>query len=157
MSHVLALSDLPCAASCWREEGAVIVLAAGCFDPMHYGHVQHLETARAQGNVLVVSVAGDDVVRKAKGPNRPRQTAEHRAKQIAALRCVDAVVICEADTVAPVIEQLQPHVFVKGAEYREHSTTPLRIEAATVAKHGGRTVYASGPVINSSTAILAGV
>ena len=155
MSRVLAISDLALAARDWRTEGAVIVLAAGCFDPAHYGHVEYLRAARAMGNVLVVSVASDDRVREAKGPDRPRSPAGHRAGLIAAFGFVDAAVVCDAPDVVPVIKALKPDVYVKGAEYRAKKTPALYREVRAMGSR--RVEFLSGPVVCSSTAILAGV
>lgn len=154
MSRVLTLPELTCAAKDWRREGAVIVLAAGVFDPLHYGHVQYLEAARGMGNVLVVSVAADHRVNK--GPDRPRSPAAHRAGVVAALAYVDAVTICDAEDVVPVIDAIRPHVYVKGAEYRTKKTPALKAETLAIPADG-RVVFLSGQVVCSSTAILAGV
>lgn len=157
MSKVLTPADLPPAARDWRRDGAVIVLAAGCFDPVHAGHAQHLKRAKALGNVLVVSVAGDEQVRLAKGAGRPRSPAVHRAELIADLRYVDAVVVNDAPDVSPLIALLRPHVFAKGREYLEVRTPALAAESAAVLSYGGRVAYVSGEVICSSTALFAGV
>jgi D-beta-D-heptose 7-phosphate kinase/D-beta-D-heptose 1-phosphate adenosyltransferase len=155
MSRVLSLADLPHAAAEWRRDGAVVVLAVGCFDPLHAGHVQHLKAAKAEGNVLVVSVTGDEQVRAAKGPTRPRSPAVHRAEVMAALRFVDAAVVNDADNAVPVIAALRPHVFAKGREYVSRRTDAVVAESAAVRAYGGRVLYVSGDVICSSTAILA--
>ncbi len=161
MSKVLTVPELSLAAKSWRKEGAHIVLAAGCFDPLHAGHVQHLEAARRYGNVLVVSVAGDRIVREYKqhqgGPRRPFMPAAQRAAIVAALRCVDAAVVCEWDTCEKVIRALKPHVYAKGEEYREHLTPALDAEGQLLFRLGGRMEYVSGPQVYSSSAILAGV
>lgn len=155
MSRVLTLADLTLAARDWRADGAVIVLAAGVFDPLHAGHVQHLKAARGLGNVLVVAVTADLFVNK--GPNRPRAPAEHRAEVVAALRCVDAVIVNPFPTACGVIAALRPHVFVKGAEYRERKTENVLAEEDTVTQLGGRMEFLSGRLVCSSTAMLAGV
>ena len=149
MSRVLTLPELAAAARDWRAEGAVIVLAAGVFDPLHMGHVQYLQRARATGNVLIVSVAADHRVNK--GPGRPLYAAEYRAGVVAALKVVDAVTVCGAASVAPVIRAVRPHVYVKGEEYKGNPTTALRAEAVAVRATGGRVEYASGPVVLSSS------
>lgn len=156
MSPILTLDCLAAAARDWKRDGAVIVLAAGCFDPLHFGHVEHLRLARQKGNVLVVSVAGDAEVRLAKGPTRPRSPAEHRAGVVAALSCVDAAVICNSYSVVPVIHALRPHIFAKGSEYEGMPTPQLASEEEAVEFYGGRVRYLSGRVVCSSTAILSG-
>jgi rfaE bifunctional protein nucleotidyltransferase chain/domain len=161
VSHVLTPPELVCAARDWRSEGAVIVLGAGCFDPLHLGHVQHLEAARKLGNVLVVSVAGDALVRETKqvigGPNRPFMPAKERAAIVAALAAVDAAVICDDVDAKGIIKVLKPHVYVKGEEYRDRTTKALAREGRLLTALGGRMEYLSGPVVRSSSAILAGV
>lgn len=154
---ILTLADLSLAAREWRREGATIVLACGCFDPLHYGHVQYLERAKALGNTLVVSVASDERVREAKGFSRPRSPASHRAGVLAALVCTDTVVVCESADVVPIIDVLKPHVFVKGSEYDGRPTPALVAEVLAVHGYGGRVSYASGEIICSSTSILAGL
>jgi rfaE bifunctional protein nucleotidyltransferase chain/domain len=161
MSAVLTLPELALAARDWRADGAVIVLAAGCFDPLHIGHVQHLEAARKLGNVLVVSVAGDALVKASKelpgGPRRPFMPAPERAGIVAAIWCVDAAVICDDVDAKGIIKVLKPHVYVKGEEYRDKTTKALAREGRLLEALGGRMAYLSGPVVRSSSAILAGV
>lgn len=154
MTGVLTLPELALAALEWRREGAVLVLACGCFDPLHVGHVQHLKAARGLGNVLVVAVTGDGFVNK--GPNRPRSPAEHRAEVVASLSCVDAAVVNDSATAGRLIHLFRPHVFVKGAEYQDNKTPNLIEETELVERFGGRVAYLSGRVVCSSTAILAG-
>ncbi len=153
MSTVLTLTELQTAAAHWRAEGAVIVLASGCFDILHAGHVGHLAAARKLGNVLIVAVTGDMYV--AKGPGRPRSIAEHRAEVVASLRDVDAVIVNDADSTAGIIEAIKPHYFVKGSEYATNMTPRLRAEMEAVLAYGGTVRFGSGRVVLSSTAILA--
>jgi len=159
VSKVLTLADLTLAAAAWRKEGAVVVLAAGCFDPLHLGHVQHLEAARAEGNVLVVGVASDRVVKAYKqipnGRRRPFMLDHERAGIIARLRCVDAVAV--NDACCELIEAVKPHVYCKGTEYRGNLTPDLEAEAELLRQYGGRLEFVSGAVICSSTAMLAAV
>jgi rfaE bifunctional protein nucleotidyltransferase chain/domain len=154
MSHILSLTDLTHAVTAWRQEGASIVLAAGCFDPLHAGHVQHLQEARKLGNVLIVAVTGDQFV--GKGPSRPRIKAEHRAEVVAALRDVDAVIVNDDVNTATIIEAIQPHYFVKGSEYATNMTPKLREEMDAVLAYGGTVRFGSGRTVLSSTAILGG-
>ena len=159
MSRVLTLSELSNAAREWHRDGAVIVLACGCWDPLHPGHVQHLEAARKEGNVLIVGVASDHLVRthkqKPDGPRRPFMPDAHRAMTVAGLRCVDAAVVNHA--ACELIEVLRPHVYVKGEEYRGNLTPDLEAESALLATYGGRLEFLSGGLICSSTAMLAAV
>ena len=159
MSAVLTIPDLLLAGRDWRREGAVVVLASGCFDPLHVGHVQHLEAARKLGNVLVVGVASDRILREYKqkpgGPRRPFMTDADRAAVVAGLRCVDAAVI--NDAACDIIYHLRPDVYVKGVEYRDNLTPDLEAELRLLTRLGGRMEFLSGDVICSSTQLLAGV
>ncbi|MEK7369859.1 MAG: adenylyltransferase/cytidyltransferase family protein, partial [candidate division NC10 bacterium] len=83
----------------WRAEGKRIVLANGCFDLLHVGHVRYLQAARALGDVLVVALNSDASVRRLKGQGRPVMGEAERAEILAALAPVDAVVIFDEDTV----------------------------------------------------------
>lgn len=156
MSKILSLADLWHAARDWRREGATVVLAAGCFDPIHPGHIQHLEAARKLGNVLVVGVASDRVVREYKGTtNRPRPFMPDtmRAGIVAGLRAVDAVVI--NDQCCELIRACWPHIYVKGEEYRGNLTPDLKAESELLTTYGGRLEFVSGEEVHSSTALLA--
>lgn len=133
---------------------ARIVLCHGCFDVLHPGHVGYLQAAAAQGDVLVVSITSDDAIEKADG-TRPHLPEEMRAEHLAALAFVDHVVICAAETAAPVIERLRPDLYVKGSEYADSADPRVAAERALVEAHGGRVLFHSGPVVMSSTALLA--
>lgn len=91
-----------------------IVLANGCFDPLHYGHVLHLRAAKKLGDYLVVAVTRDEFVNK--GPGRPVFTIDQRCDMLRELRCVDHVFDIEDHFSA--LQLVTPDVFVKGAEYR---------------------------------------
>src|SRR5262245_5610234 len=96
--RVLDLESAQSAAEAARRSGRRVVLANGCFDLLHVGHVRYLEDARAFGDLPIVGVNGDGAVRRLKGPGRPLMPAAERAELIAALRCVDHVVIFDDDT-----------------------------------------------------------
>ncbi len=95
-----------------------MVATGGCFDLVHAGHVGLLESARRIGDCLIVCLNSDDSVTRRKGPGRPLTTAADRAKVLAALGSVDAVVIFEEDTPERVLGRLRPDVWVKGATTR---------------------------------------
>lgn len=119
-----------------RAHGAHIVFTNGVFDLLHPGHVRYLAAARAEGSVLVVGVNSDRSVRGNKGPTRPVTPEGERAEMLAALACVDAVVIFDAPTPAAIIEALQPDVLVKGADWAEDQI----VGRETVEARGGRVV-----------------
>src|SRR5712692_69957 len=100
-----------------RAAGKTIVFTNGVFDLLHPGHVRYLQQARALGDALVVGVNSDRSVRANKGPSRPITPEDERAEVLAALACVDAVVIFDAETPRNLIAALQPDVLVKGADW----------------------------------------
>lgn len=118
----------------WRLLGQQVVFTNGVFDLMHPGHIQVLEEARAQGDVLVVGLNADHSVKRLKGPSRPILPQDARARLIAALACVDRVVLFEDDTPLALIEALQPDVLVKGADYHHQAV----VGAELVTARGGR-------------------
>ncbi len=100
-----------------RAGGGRVVFTNGCFDLLHPGHVRYLETARGLGDVLVVGLNDDASVRRLKGPGRPILRLDERAEVLAALAAVDHVVAFADDTPLRLIEQVQPDVLVKGADW----------------------------------------
>jgi D-beta-D-heptose 7-phosphate kinase / D-beta-D-heptose 1-phosphate adenosyltransferase len=102
-----------------HARGGRLVATSGCFDLLHAGHVQMLEAARRLGDGLVVLLNSDRSVRGLKGPGRPMLAACDRARVLSALSCVDAVAIFDEPTPVPILEQLRPDVFAKGADYAE--------------------------------------
>jgi D-beta-D-heptose 7-phosphate kinase/D-beta-D-heptose 1-phosphate adenosyltransferase len=101
-----------------RRRGHTVVFTNGCFDILHAGHVWCLEEARRQGDCLIVGLNSDHSVRALKGSRRPVISEHYRAQMLAALECVDAVVIFEEETPARLIDLLRPQVMVKGGDYR---------------------------------------
>ncbi|MDR2522143.1 MAG: D-glycero-beta-D-manno-heptose 1-phosphate adenylyltransferase [Synergistaceae bacterium] len=102
----------------WKEEGQKIVFTNGCFDILHAGHIDSLERARGLGDRLIVGLNSDRSVRTLKGPGRPVNSEENRARVLAALRCVDLVVLFDEDTPAALLSELRPHVLTKGGDYQ---------------------------------------
>lgn len=102
-----------------RFVGKKIVFTNGCFDILHAGHVDYLSQARDLGNILVLGLNTDESVkRQNKGPERPINNQEARAKVLAALGCVDAIVYFNEDTPYELIKLVQPDVLVKGDDYK---------------------------------------
>jgi rfaE bifunctional protein nucleotidyltransferase chain/domain len=150
MATRLRISDLPALRARARRAGKSIALANGIFDLFHVGHLRYLEGAKALADVLVVAVNSDASTRRNKGPGRPVVPEAERAEIVAALACVDHVVVFGSRTVVPLIRKLRPDVHVKGTDY-----TPETIpEAAEVARFGGRAAVAGDPKDHSTTDIL---
>ena len=97
-----------------RNEGKTVVQCHGCFDIVHPGHIRYLRFARSLGDVLVVTVSGDDVVMK--GYERPYIPEDLRLDNLAELSCVDYVALSEDEWAGPVLEAIQPDIYVKGEE-----------------------------------------
>ncbi len=112
----------------WRDQldhaGRKMVFTNGCFDLLHAGHVRYLQQARELGDVLIVAINSDASVRALKGPSRPVNSELDRAEVVAALRCVDGVVIFEDQRVTSLIEQIQPHLYAKGGDYTPETLDP---------------------------------
>ncbi|GMR22507.1 MAG: hypothetical protein BMS9Abin37_0862 [Acidobacteriota bacterium] len=125
MGSVVALEEAARFVEDAKRAQKRVVLANGHFDLLHVGHVRYLEGARAVGDVLVVGVNGDEVTKKLKGPGRPILSAVERAELIAALECVDIVVVFDDVNVAALLDRLRPDVHCKGTDYTE-DTVPER-------------------------------
>ena len=123
-----------------RAAGRTVVWTNGCFDLLHVGHVRSLRAARALGDVLIVGVNSDASVKQLKGPDRPLVPAAERAEIIAALACVDHVLVFDDLTPEAVLERLQPEVHCKGADYAPPDGKPIP-EAWVVASYGGRIAF----------------
>ncbi len=134
----------------WRAAGETVALANGVFDLLHVGHLRYLEGAKALADRLVVALNSDASTRAAKGPGRPVIPEGERAELVAALRCVDAVLLFDEPDVRRVIRALKPEVHVKGTDYTPDSI-PERDE---VLAYGGRSAVAGDPKVHSTTALV---
>ena len=134
-----------------RKQGGSVVFTNGVFDLLHPGHVEILEAARGLGDALVVGINSDaSAGRLGKGPGRPVQAAEARARVVAGLAAVDRVVLFDEDTPLSLIESLAPDVLVKGGDYTRET-----IVGADFVESRGGAVYAI-PLLpgQSTTAIV---
>lgn len=129
----------------WRET----VWTNGCFDVLHYGHIQFLRRCRELGSRLIVGINCDESIRRLKGPTRPIHTLEQRFEQLNALRCVDGVYVFLDDTPCKAIASLKPQFVVKGPGYSRDNMP----EAPIVESYGGKVFILDGPDL-SSTKIL---
>jgi rfaE bifunctional protein nucleotidyltransferase chain/domain len=136
-----------------RAAGRTVAFANGCFDLLHVGHTRYLEAAAREADVLVVAVNDDESVRRLKGRGRPILEANHRAELVAALRCVDYVVIFPEPTVGPLLDALRPDVHCKGTDYTL-DTVP---ERDIVKAYGGRVAIVGDPKDHSTRDLLARV
>jgi len=141
MTRPLALEEARELASRWRGEGKRLVLANGCFDLLHVGHVRYLREARSMGDALLVGVNSDASVARLKGAGRPIMSAAERAEIVAALESVDAVVLFDDDTADQLVATLRPDIHAKGTDYTME-TVP---ERAAVLAAGGRVAIAGDP------------
>jgi D-glycero-beta-D-manno-heptose 1-phosphate adenylyltransferase len=123
-----------------RAVGRVVVWTNGTFDLLHPGHVSSLQAARALGDLLVVGLNSDASVRGYKGPSRPILTQDERAAMLAALECVDYVIVFDEPTPEAALARLKPDVHCKGAEYAPPHGRPVP-EWAVVEGYGGRIEY----------------
>ncbi len=119
-----------------KEGGNKIVFTNGCFELLHIGHVQYLQAARAEGDILVVGMNSDHSVRQIKGPRRPVVPENERAEVLASLACVDFVSLFDEPDPLAIISSLLPDVLVKGADWAEDAIVGRDIVEA----HGGRVV-----------------
>jgi len=139
----------------FTEAGKTVVHCHGCFDIVHPGHVQYLQFAKGQGDLLIVSLTADPQVNK--GVNRPLIPQDLRAQSVAALECVDFVYVNPDPTAVELLEALRPDVYVKGREYETNHDPRFLAERDTVVRHGGRMIFSSGEVVYSSTALIGAV
>src|SRR5712671_4816319 len=133
-----------------KRHGQRIVFANGCFDMLHAGHIRYLEGARREGDILVVGVNTDSSVCNLKGPGRPILDENARAQLVAALRCVDYVVLFAEPNVEALLEELRPDVHAKGTDYTAE-TVP---ERAVAARLGIRVAIVGDPKDHSTRALL---
>jgi rfaE bifunctional protein nucleotidyltransferase chain/domain len=133
-----------------RREGKTVVFTNGVFDILHPGHVRYLEDARREGDALLVGVNSDRSVKAIKGPARPINCEDERAELLAALGCVDAVVIFDEDDPRQIVDRLQPDVLAKGADWAADRI----IGRDTVEARGGRVVRIPLAAGYSTSAII---
>jgi rfaE bifunctional protein nucleotidyltransferase chain/domain len=151
MGRLVSDSELLAAVTADRAAGRAIALANGCFDLLHVGHVRYLEAARREADRLIVAVNADVSVCRLKGPGQPVMPEGARAELIAALRCVDYVVIFADATVERLLRMLRPEVHCKGTDYTVE-TVP---ERDVVTSYGGRVAVVGDPKQHSTRDLLA--
>ena len=147
---IVSLSDLLHQVEMEREKGSKIVLANGCFDLFHVGHIRYLEGAKRLGGFLVVGVNSDNQVRKLKGGDRPYMPEAERAEIVSAFRFVDVVTIFDEPTVEQLIVSIRPDFHAKGTDY----TTDTVPEREIVRRYGGQVAIVGDPKDHSSTNLI---
>ncbi|HEY0545712.1 MAG TPA: adenylyltransferase/cytidyltransferase family protein [Pyrinomonadaceae bacterium] len=152
-SRILDRNRLIARVAIARKNGARVVLANGCFDLLHVGHVRYLEGARALGDILIVGINSDEQVRALKGAGRPFMPERERAEIIASLRAVDIVTIFSEPTVEALIRAIRPDVHAKGTDYTGESVP----ERDVVLSCGGRVAIVGDPKDHSTTEMLRNV
>jgi D-beta-D-heptose 7-phosphate kinase/D-beta-D-heptose 1-phosphate adenosyltransferase len=133
-SKIMSLQQLQERVQQWRNEGLAVVFTNGCFDLLHIGHVSLLDDARREGDRLIVAINSDASVSRLKGPSRPIVPEHARARILAALAAVDAVVVFNEPTPLELMNAIRPDVIVKGGDYAANEI----VGASEVRSWGGR-------------------
>ena len=150
MNKILSREQLKQRVAEWRRAGEQVVMANGCFDVLHVGHVRYLKAAKELGGKLIVAVNADDSVRGLKGEGRPVMPEQERAEILAALEPVDAVVIFPERDPRALLNEIKPDVQAKGTDYTANSVP----ERDVVTAYGGRVEIVGDPKDHSATAII---
>jgi len=149
-AKIVDREDLPRRTEQWKRAGEQVILCNGAFDLLHVGHVRYLQGAKELGGKVVVAVNSDRSVRALKGEGRPAIPEDERAEIVAALECVDAVVVFSEPDVRAIIREIRPDIQAKGTDYTR-DTVP---EHDAMAEHGGRVEIVGDAKNHSTTAIL---
>jgi len=149
-SRILSRSELVGKVASARADGRRVVLANGCFDVLHVGHVRYLEAAKALGDLLIVGINSDEQTRRLKGAGRPLVNQDQRAEIISSIEAVDYVTIFEEPSVTQLLLALKPDIHAKGTDYTEESVP----ERDVVRSFGGRVAIVGDPKDHSSTELI---
>ena len=152
-NKLISWDELPAWRAAYRATGRKLVVTNGCFDLLHLGHVTYLESARQEGDALLIGVNGDEGVRQLKGDGRPVNSETDRALVLAALESVQAVCIFADKTATRFLERAQPDIYVKGGDYT--LATLNQDERRVVEGAGGRIVIIPFVPGKSTTGTLA--
>lgn len=133
-----------------KKRGKRVVLANGCFDLIHVGHVRYLKEAKDQGDILLVALNSDRSVQLLKGKGRPILNEEERVAIVGSFSFVDHVTVFDEVNVERILLELKPDVHAKGSDYTE-KTVP---ERETVLSYGGRIAITGGPKVKSTSEII---
>lgn len=133
-----------------KKRGQKIVLANGCFDLLHVGHLRYLQGAKQQGDCLVVAINNDASVKDLKGPGRPLMKVRDRVALVSALSCVDYVTVFGGHTVKRVLLSIRPDVHAKGGDYTVDNVP----ERDIVRSFGGRVAIVGGSKVQSTRQLI---
>ncbi len=150
MGNVVKIDELVEKINELKSQGKTIVSTNGCFDILHVGHVRYLQKSAALGDIMVVYLNSDRSVRELKGPERPLNNENDRAEVLAALGCVDFVVIFDESTPVNYIAQVKPNIHTKGGDYDLNSLPETKV----VQENGGRLEFISFVEGKSTTNII---
>jgi rfaE bifunctional protein nucleotidyltransferase chain/domain len=150
LSRIVKRSDLITIVEKEKQSGKRIVLANGCFDLLHVGHVRYLAAAKALGDLLIVGINSDEQARRLKGEGRPLLPQDHRAEIISSIETVDLVTIFSEPTVEELLLALKPDVHAKGTDYTADSVP----ERDVVRSFGGRVAIVGDPKDHSSSQVI---
>ena len=142
---IVTWENLPAWRAVLRAGGKKLVVTNGCFDLLHLGHVTYLESARNQGDALLIGVNGDDSVRQLKGQTRPVNSEADRAAVLAALQSVDAACIFAEKTATRFLATAQPDIYVKGGDYTLETVNP---DERRVVEQGGAIAAWYSPLLS---------
>lgn len=149
-AQVLSLEELKEKIAAERAAGKKIVLANGCFDILHVGHIRYLRGAKELGDILVVAINDDESTRRLKGHGRPVMPLGERMEILSQLRCIDYIVPFEENDVARILLAIKPDIHAKGTDYTRE-TVP---ERDVVLSYGGQIAITGDPKDHSSTDII---
>lgn len=150
MKKLYSLTQLTKIIEGQKKKGKQVVLANGCFDLIHIGHIRYLKESKKKGDVLVVALNSDSSVRKLKGKGRPILNENERAEIISSFSFVDYITFFNEEKVDKVLLSLKPHVHAKGSDYTEE-TVP---EKETVQDYGGKIAITGGPKVKSTSKLI---
>ncbi len=150
MNKIQSLEEIRETVKALRAAGRKVVFVNGCFALLHVGHIRYLKSARALGDALILGLNSDASVTALKGKGRPLQPQEERAEILAALECVDYVLVFDAPTVDAVLRELRPDIHAKGTDYTEDNVP----ERDTVRAYGGRVAIAGDPKDHSTRDLI---
>jgi rfaE bifunctional protein nucleotidyltransferase chain/domain len=148
--RILSRSELIDQVRTARADNHRIILANGCFDVLHVGHVRYLEAAKALGDLLIVGINSDEQTRRLKGEGRPLVPEDQRAEIVSAIDAVDFVTIFEEPTVKELLLALKPDIHAKGTDYTAESVP----ERDVVRSFGGRVAIVGDPKDHSSSEMI---